>query len=55
MNSEQKIPYISTEETSIDPKLLLTIVLLSHYYLVIECSSRKKERRNSIESEGVIL
>ena len=55
MNSEQKIPYISAEVASIDPKPSLTIALLSNYYLVIECSSRENERRNSIESEGVIL
>ena len=44
MNSKQKIPYISTHEASIDPKQSLTIALLSNYYLVIECSSRKKRK-----------
>ena len=54
MNSEQKTPHISAEVASIDLKLSLTIAL-SNYYLVIECSSRENERRNSIKSEGVIL
>ena len=42
-NSEQKIPYISAKEASMDLKLSLTIALLPNYYLV-------KERRNSFES-----
>ena len=55
MNSEQKTPHISAEVASIDPKPSLTIDLLSNYYLVMECLSRENKRRNSIESEGVIL
>ena len=54
-NREQKIPYISDKEASIDSKPSLTIALLSNYYLVIECMSRENEERNSIKSEGAIL
>ena len=47
-NREQKIPYISAEKASIDPKLLLSIALLLNYYLA-------KERRNSFKSKDVIF
>ena len=43
------------EEATIDAKPSFTIALLLNYYLVIGRLSRENERRNSIESEGVIM